>query len=224
MNLEKIKKYLPYVWAALPCLGGIIVFILAIVNTHTAVKVMMFICAALMVILGGLIYAYYFIFGEKRRNYFLTDIETGRNKRISELSFDDVNDRMEYFMSKRVSDESELWVGGFLGKRGMFGAQDVFKPLAIYKMLFNLSEKNKSENWRLFFDMPDSDFARMINCLDSVDDVNMSRKLTSLRAFNDVTRIDRLADFITKNRKYICSRMINYVRANIDKFDEVKNK
>ena len=62
----------------------------------------------------------------------------------------------------------------------------------------------------------------MINCLDSVDDVNMSRKLTSLRSFNDVTKTDRLADFITKNRKYICGKMMNYVRANIDKFDEVK--
>jgi len=224
MNFDKIKGYLPYVWASLPCLGGIIVFILAIVNVHTPVKVMMFICSVLMLVLGGLIFAYYFLFGERRKNYFLTDLETGRNKRVADLTFDEVNDRMNYFMAKRISDESELWTGGFLGKRGMFGAQDVFKPLAIYKMLFDLGESNTYEHWILFFDMPDADFARMANCLDSVDDVNMSRKLASLRAIKDDTKTDRLADFITKNRKYICSRMMNYVRTNIDKFDEAKYK
>ena len=77
MNFDKIKGYLPYVWASLPCLGGIIVFILAIVNVHTPVKVMMFICSVLMLVLGGLIFAYYFLFGERRKNYFLTDLETG---------------------------------------------------------------------------------------------------------------------------------------------------
>lgn len=222
MDFEKIKKHLPYAWAGLPCIGAVIIFILAIVNDHTPVKVMMFICSALMIVLAGLVFAYYFIFGERRRNYFLTDVESGRNKRLADLTFEDVNDRMNYFMAKRISDDHELWTGGFLGKRGMFGAQDVFKPLAIYKMLFDLGESNSYDYWRLFFEMPDSDFARMINCLDSVDDVNMSRKLTSLRSFNDATKTDRLADFITKNKKYICGKMMNYVRANIDKFDEVK--
>ena len=222
MNIEKIKKYLPWVWVASPCIAGIIVLICGLVNVHTPVKVLMIICSVLLFALGVLNFIYFFAFGERRRNYFLTDRETGRNKRISELTFADVNDRMNFFMAKRINDVGELWTGGFLGKRGMFGVGDVFKPLAIYKMLFDMGEQNTYEGWHMFYDMPDPDFARMVNCLDAVDDVNMSRKLTALRRVNDGTQTDRLADFIKGNNKYIQNRMVAYVKLHISEFDEAK--
>lgn len=222
MNIEKIKKYLPWVWTGLPAVAALIVLICGLVNKHTPVKVLLIICAVLLVALSGLIFVYLFVLGEQKRNYFLTNRETGRNIRVSELNFADVNNRMNYFMAKRISDVSELWLGGFLGKRGMFGSQDVFKPLAVYKMLFDLGEQNTQEGWQMFYDMPDADFARMINCLDSVDDLNMSRKLTSLRRVNDGTQTDRLADFIIGNGKYLQNRMVNYVKSHISEFDEAK--
>jgi len=224
MNFEKIKKYLPYVWCGLPLLSAVIVLIFGLTDDHTPVKIMLVLCSALFVLLAGLIYAYFFMFGERRRNYFLTDRATGQNKRRSALTFDDVNDRMNFFMSKRISDESELWIGGFLGKRGMFGVDDVFKPLAVYKMLFDLSIRNDYDSLKLFYEMPDSDFARMINCLDLVDDINMSRKLTSLRRVNDGTQTERLSDFITGNQRYIQSRMMAYVLNNLERFDEPKKQ
>ena len=224
MNFDKIKKYSPYIWCGLPLLSAVIVLVLGLTDDHAPVKIMLVFCSALFVVLAGLIYVYFFVFGERRRNYFLTDRTTGQNKRRSALTFDDVNDRMNFFMSKRISDESELWVGGFLGKRGMFGAEDVFKPLAVYKMLFDLSIRNDYDNLKLFYEMPDSDFARMINCLDLVDDINMSRKLTSLRRVNDGTQTERLSDFLSGNQKYIQSRMMAYVMTNIEKFDEPKKQ
>lgn len=222
MDTGNFKKYLPYVWTALPCIGAIIIFIFGIVNSHAPVKIMMFICAALLLVLGGLIYLYYYLFGERRRNYFLTNRDTGRNIRLSELDFSVINERMNFFMAKRITDEHELWVGGFLGKRGLFGTGDVFKPLAIYKMLFDLGEVNTFDNWRMFFDMPDADFARMINCLESVGDLNMSRKLTALRRVNDGTQTERLSEFITGNSRYIQNKMIAYVTSHIREFDDPK--
>ena len=91
-------------------------------------------------------------------------------------------------------------------------------------MLFDLSIRNDYDNLKLFYDMPDSDFARMINCLDLVDDINMSRKLTSLRRVNDGTQTERLSDFLTGNQKYIQSRMMAYVMNNIERFDEPKKQ
>lgn len=222
MDIEKIKKYLPWAWVASPCVAGLIVLICGLINTHTLVKILMIICAVLLFVLGGLDYVYFFFLGERRRNYFLTDRDTGKNKRIADLTFADINDRMNFFMAKRISEVSELWTGGFLGKRGMFGVNDVFKPLAIYKMLFDMGEQNTYEGWRMFYDMPGQDFARMVNCLDAIDDVNMSRKLTSLRAVNDGTQTDRLADFIRGNSKYIQNRMLAYVKLHINEFDEAR--
>lgn len=223
MDFEKVKKYLPYVWCGLPLIAAIITLIFGLVDKYAPVKVMLIISTILLVVLAGLIYAYFFVLAERRKNYFLTDRETGQNMRRSQLAFEDVNDRMNYFMAKRVSSEGELWTGGFLGKRGMFGVDDVFKPLAVYKMLFDLGVRRNRENLQFFFDMPDADFARMINCLDLVDDINMSRKLTSIRRINDGTQTDRLADFLSGNQKYIQGRMMAYVTAHIDDFDEPKS-
>ncbi len=223
--MDNIKKYLPFVWTGLPAVAAIILMVLAIVNDHAPVKVMMFICMALLLVLAGLIFFYYYCFGElgaQTKNYFLTSRETGRNIRLSELEFATVNDRMNYFMAKRVTDERELWVGGFLGKRGLFGVDDVFKPLAVYKMLFDIGEVNTHEMLQMFFEMPETDFARMINCLESVNDFNMSRKLTSLRRVNDGSQIGRLSEFIVGNNRYIQGRMMAYINAHIHDFDEPK--
>ena len=224
MDFSKAKKFMPFVWCGLPLLAAIITFIFAILDEYTLVKALLFMCALLLIALSGLIYAYFFMFSERRKNYFLTDRETGQNKRRSALTFEDVNDRMNFFFSKRISEESELWTGGFLGKRGMFGVNDVFKPLAVYKMLFDLGIKNDYENLKLFYEMPDADFARMINCLDLVDDINMSRKLTSLRRVNDGTQTERLSDFLSGNQRYIQSRMMSYVIAHLEEFDEPKKQ
>lgn len=222
--MEKIKKYLPYVWMGLPAVGAVILLILAILEKHIAVKVMMFVSFGALLVLAGLIFFYYYQFGEKKRNYFLTNRDTGRNIRVSDLDFVTVNDRMNFFMSKRISDERELWLGGFLGKRGLFGTNDIFKPLAIYKMLFDMSETDTFDGRRLFFDMPDSDFARMVNCLEAANDLNMSRKLTSLRRVNDGTQTERLSEFLSGNKRYIQNRMITYVSSHIREFDEPTGK
>lgn len=222
MDFSKAKKFMPFVWCGLPLLAAIITFIFAILDEYTLVKALLFMCALLLIALSGLIYAYFFMFSERRKNYFLTDHETGQNKRRSMLTFEDVNDRMNFFMSKRITNERDLWTGGFLGKRGLFGVDDIFKPLAVYKMLFDLGVNNDYENLKLFYEMPDADFARMINCLDLVDDINMSRKLTSLRRVNDGTYTERLSDFLTGNQRYIQSRMMAYVMAHLEEFDEPK--
>lgn len=223
MNFEKIKPYLPYAYVGMPAVGGLIVLILAIVNRYAVVKTFLFIAAFLLFALAGLIYVYIFVLGERNRNYFLTDTSTGRNMRVGDLTFSRVNERMNFFISKRVTAESELWLDGFLGKRGLFGQNDVFKPLAVYKMLFDLGSKNEEAGWQLFFDMPDADFSRLINGLDNAGDVNMSRRLSAIRTVTDGTQTARLADCITKNMRYIQSRMLLYVKMHIAEFNENKN-
>ena len=223
MNFEKIKPYLPYAYVIMPALAGVIVLILAIVNQYAVVKTFLFIATVLLFILSGLVYVYIFMLGERNRNYFLTDTTTGKNTKISELTFSRVNERMNFFISKRVDAESELWLDGFLGKRGLFGPNDVFKPLAVYKMLFDLGAKNDDSRWELFFKMPDADFSRLINGLDNAGDVNMSKRLATIRATTDGTQTALLADCLTKNMRYMQNRMLLYVKMHISEFNENKN-
>ena len=223
MNFEKIKPYLPYAYVIMPAVAGVIVLILAIVNSYAAVKAFLFIAAILLFVVSGLIYVYIFMLGERNRNYFLTDTTTGKNTRISELTFSRVNERMNFFISKRVRAESELWLDGFLGKRGLFGPNDVFKPLAVYKMLFDLGTRNEDSGWQLFFSMPDADFSRLINGLDNAGDVNMSKRLATIRATTDGTQTTLLAECLTRNMRYIQNRMLLYVKMHISEFNENKN-
>ena len=130
---------------------------------------------------------------------------------------------MNYFMANRIENADEPWVGGMLARRGIFGNDDIFKPLVVYKMFYDLSVSDRYENWQLFFKMPNADFARLLNCLESVGDLNMLRKLTSIRRINDGTEVERLADCIKGNTRYIENQMMEYITNNIELFNEEKD-
>ena len=90
-------------------------------------------------------------------------------------------------------------------------------------MFYDLSVLDRYENWQLFFKMPNADFARLLNCLESVGDLNMLRKLTSIRRINDGTEVERLADCIKGNTRYIENQMMEYITNNIELFNEEKD-
>lgn len=222
MNSDKLKVAMPYASVGCCGLGGIILLILGIVNHHAPVKTMLIISAILLLLEAGLFYLYMFVLAEKTRNFFLTDRETGKTVSVKRLSFESVNDSMNYFIASRIESADEPWVGGMLARRGVFGNDDIFKPLVVYKMFYDLSVSDRYENWQLFFRMPNADFARLLNCLESVGDLNMLRKLTSIRRINDGTEVERLADCIKGNTHYIENQMMEYVTNNIELFNEEK--
>lgn len=223
MNSDKFKVAVPYANVGCCGLGGIILFIFALVNHHAPVKTMLMISAILLLIDAGLVYVYMFVLAEKQRNFFLTDRDTGKTVSIGRLTFESVNDSMNYFMANRIENADEPWVGGMLARRGIFGNDDIFKPLVVYKMFYDLSVSDRYENWQLFFKMPNADFARLLNCLESVGDLNMLRKLTSIRRINDGTEVERLADCIKGNTRYIENQMMEYITNNIELFNEEKD-
>lgn len=220
MNSDKLKFIVPYVSVACPVLAALILFIIALVNTHAPVKVMLFICTVLLLLLAGMLYVYMFVMAEKTKNFFLTDRDTEKTISVKKLTFERVNDSLNYYMANRIESADEPWIGGLLGRRGIFGDDDVFKPLVVYKMFYDLATSDRYEDWQLFFKMPNADFARMLNCLEAVGDLNMLRKLTSIRRVNDGTEVERLADCIKGNSRYIEGQIMTYVRENIHAFDE----
>lgn len=218
MNFDAIKKYLPWVAVGLPVVLAIVVLIFGIVNPHTLTKIFLIVAAVLLLALAAVIFILLFVLAEKRRNFFLTDPDTGRNIAVENINFAIVNERMNFYLAERIENESDVTTGEILTRHGIFGQRDVYRPLIAYKILFDLSEENSQKGWNGFYDMPEKAFTELTNALNSVNDNNMARRLMQLRQMRDDAR---LADFIIGNRRYLQSRMVVFVKSNIDMFDDI---
>ena len=218
MNIDKIKKYIPWCAVGLPIVLAVIVFIFGIISPIVLTKIFLIIAAVLLVALAAVLYFLLFALSEKRRNFFLTDPNTGKNISAQSIGFALVNDRMNLYLAERIESEKDVWEGEILTRHGIFGQHDVYRPLVAYKILFDLAEENSSRGWNAFYSMSENAFTGLTNALNSVNDNNMARRLMQLRQMKDDAR---LADFVVGNRRYIQGRMVIFVKSNIDMFDDI---
>ena len=214
---ESIKKYLPWGAVLLPIVLALVVFIVGLCNGHGITKTLLIISAVLLLALAGVFFLLFFVLGDGKSNYFLTD-DSGKRVPPERLTFDTVNYRMNVFIADRIDDEKELYSGQMLLRHGIFGPRDIFRPLVVYKMLFDMAELDTPQGWNRFFAMSDDAFSRVTGTLNATGDNNMSRRLMQLRQMRDE---ERLSDFITGNRKYIQGRMMLFIRSNIQMFDDM---
>lgn len=218
MNGETLKKYFPFGAVGLPVVLAIVIFIVGLCNAHPLSKTLLIVSSILLLLLAGVLFILLFVLGEKKKNYFLTDEASGKRIPIEKLTFDTVNFRMNSFIAERIDDEDELYSGKILLRRGIFGPRDIFRPLVVYKLLFDMAELDNSATWSRFFAMSEDAFSRITGTLNSVNDNNMARRLMQLRQMRDE---ERLSDFITGNRRYLQGRMMLFIRSNIDMFDDI---
>ena len=214
---ENIKKYLPWGAVGLPVVLALVIFIVGLCSAHDITKILLIISAVLLLALAAVLFVLLFVLGDGKTNYFLTD-ENGKRMPFDRLTFDIVNFRMNVFIADRIDDEKELYSGQILLRHGIFGPRDIFRPLVVYKMLFDMAELDTTEGWNRFFAMSEDAFSRVTGTLNASGDNNMARRLMQLRQMRDE---ERLSDFITGNRKYIQGRMMLFVRSNIQMFDEM---
>ena len=177
---------------------AIVIFIIGLCNAHPLSKTLLIISSILLLLLAGVFFILFFVLGEKKKNFFLTDEASGKRIPLERLSFDTVNFRMNSFIAERIDDEDELYSGKILLRRGIFGPRDIFRPLVVYKLLF--------------------DMARITGTLNSTNDSNMARRLMQRRQMRDE---ERLSDFITGNRRYLQGRMMLFIRSNVEMFDDI---
>ena len=218
MNFDVLKKYLPWTSVGLPCVLALVVFIFGLVNAHAVSKAFLIIAAVLLVALGGVFYLLFFVLTEKRKNFFLTDPDTGRSITLDKLTFSIINERLNLYIAERIETFEEMLTGEILTRRGIFGQRDVYRPLISYKILFDLSQQNDQAGWNAFYSMSDDAFNQLTNAFNAANDNNMARRLMQLRQMRDDTR---LRDFVVGNQRYLQGKMTQFVRANIHMFDEI---
>ena len=221
--MESLKKYLPTILLV----AGVICMLIAVVtlvvtfagwstSQSTLVNVMSLFAAILFLILGGLVMYLAVISTTVTKHFFLYDRNTGRNIKASELTFEIVNKRMTYFMSRMASSERQVWSANIVGSEdARFGKNDVYRPLMAYKMIYDLTEHNSPEYWKLFANADASVVSSICDALNDNDDAQLGATLVFLREHH-ADNPDKISRFFMDNRAYMQKQMLRYVQAHVD--------
>ena len=216
------KKLTPILFAlAAVCIViGIVLLAFAVPDAADFFKVCFVIIAITLLLLGVGIFYLLYNSRDTEPNFFLYDPKTARNIDVDELTFDRVNSRMSYFMSTLTSSQDRLWSDNVLTVNpARFGVNEIYRPLAAYKMLVDLAEIDRPEGWRLFLCASPATIDALLNALRVAGEDDMISKLRyAYDNAADRDDIEWVRDYVTKNNNYIGHRMMGYVRKNIEWF------
>ena len=218
--METIKKYLPtilLVAGAVSLLIAVVVTIVTLANWDNVFFGIMYLLAAfLFVALGGLVMYLAMITTSVTKHFFLYDKNTGKNVRPSELTFDTVNKRMTFFMTRMASSERQVWSANIVGSNDeRFGKNNVYRPLMAYKMIYDLTEHNSPEYWALFAKADVAIISSICDALSENDDAQLGATLVFLREHH-AENIEKISRFFMDNRAYMQKQMLRYVLAHVD--------
>ncbi len=210
-----------FVVAAVCIIAGIVLFALLVPGATSTFFCVCFVLMAVILLLIG-VAIFYLLYNSRdtEPNFFLYDTSTYRNSELDELDFGRVNSRMGYFVSTLTASPDRLWTDNVLTVNpARFGVNEIYRPLAAYKMLYDLAEFDKPEKWSLFFQASPATMDALIAALQTAGEDDMLIKLRS--AYEDGGRSDGvewIRDYIVGNKTYISRRMMGYVRKNIEWF------
>lgn len=230
MQKNKLTNILMWGASALSLVLAIVTLVFALSTETTYVKVMLFLTVALFVVLSGLVgfLAYFDMskvvpnkYGSKSYpyNYFLN--AKGSRKRIApqDLTFEIIDEQMNKFVIDAFGSPVALWKNNvFSGDQSIFGKDGAFKVLLAYKMLSDLQAHHSKKAWKMFFELPDVDFADIQECLLKNGDDELAKALNMYRLTGE-SCVGEAAAFLDENASYLHRRMLNYVTRKIDSFN-----
>ncbi len=217
------KKLTPILFAlsAVCVIVSIVLFAFLVPHAPSAFFTTCYVIMAILLLLLG-VGIFYLLFNSRdtEPNFFLYDTKTLSNIEPEDLTFERVNNRMGYFMTTLTTSQERLWSDNVLTVNpARFGVNEVYRPLAAYKMLYDLAEIDKPEGWRLFLCASPATIDALCAALRTAGEDDM---ITRLRyAYDnaaDRDDIEWIRDYIMKNATYISHRMMGYVRKNMEWF------
>ena len=218
--LKNMPRILLITAAALILCGVAMLALLVPAATSTFYTVCLAAISVLCILMGvGLLFALY-LGRDNDPNFFLYDSKSGRNIPESRLTFERINSRMGYFMTTLSTSLERLWSDNALDAPSeKFGVKEIYKPLAAYKMIYDLATIDTPEGWRLFLNASPAAITTLTGALRLNGEEDMAQAL--IRAYNTAASIDDyewLSDFLKGNIPYISRRMTAYVRKNMEWF------
>lgn len=219
---KKIKENLPLVFMILGgilIVGAVLTAIFGAGSSIGAVKAFYIILTVLMALLGCVcIYFTTIITGGEDPNFFLYETSTKCNMPIESLTFEHVNKKMTYFMSHLTKSARDVWENDVIGsKNEIFGEYDEFRPLAAYKVFYDLGTRGNDTFWALYLAADESIILSMADAIAASGDVEFSKAVKHLHK-NAAGSAEKTKHFLSDNSIYIQKKMIKYVKENIEKF------
>ncbi len=209
-----------FVLCGLLAVAGILTFVFGAGESDGALMVLFILLGIVLIILGvALAFFAYIVGSSEKANFFLYDAKLKSNLAADDLNFELIDKKMTYVMTKLTSSASKVWTENvFEGDNEIFAdGDDRFVPLVAYKIIYDLSERANEGVWNLYL-MADS---TIIDAIASGLELNGDGELANAFRYlheNAGGDFERTEKFLLDNRKYIQSKMVKYVKANIDRF------
>jgi hypothetical protein len=213
---KPVAILLAVVMALLAILGAFLVKV-GVTTPQVFKKICFFICVAMIAVLIALLGYLLFLSRDKEPNYFLYDRNLGKNIPLEELRFQTVNEKMTVYISTNFENAEKLWMSDVWARGARFGANGEYSGLVAYKMLFDLADHDKVDQWDLFAEAPMETIIRLCDALSRCGDRNLAQKLMYIRQ-NCGVEIAPLRSLLLGNKKYLANKMVNLVRRNIEWF------
>ncbi len=223
VNLKNsnLWRALPVIlWVALVIFAVGAILLLAIAVPHadaTYKRVLSVICAILMLLLAILIFAYQWLSRDSYPNFFLYDRKKKKNIPVDKLTFTMVSARIGTVFEQLTPNSEELWTSDILlHENDKFGYKSAYKPLVVYKMLYDLATLSADSGYWKFYDkMPKENFEAMCVALKRAGDGKLAETLTVLNGMHDNAK---MKSFLQQNLPYLRKRMVQYCQKNIEYF------
>ena len=176
MNWKKVLPVVLWVGLAVFAIGAILLLAIAVPRADLAYKrVLSVICAVLMLLISILIGAYLWLSRDTYPNFFLYDRKKRRNIPVDKLTFKTVNERMTFMLTGIADSPEQLWKGDvLLFENEKFGYKSVYKPLVVYKMLFDLGNQGPDSGyWNYLKTAPQENLNAMFDALTKAGEKKM---------------------------------------------------
>ncbi len=227
--MEKIKNAIKNnlllimsIAAGVLIIGGVALIVLALTLANTAFYKVMFIIMSVVMVLLGCVITYFVLLvkdnglEDEEPNLFLYDANTERNLSADVLTFDLVNKRMAFFMSRISNSIREIWTENVFENDEAFDDVDELKTLLAYKMVYDLADKDIPGLWELYLNA-DSELIADIEAYIANNGDEFGKYIVKLHASAN-GNYEKSRKFLTDNKAYLENKMFNCAKKNIEKF------
>ncbi len=217
-----LRNYATHI-AVLSAIVAFILFIPASLTASTALRV--FLIILILLCLGSgvtLLFLGNHQHGS-RLHYFLYDRRRARSRRREELNVDVVQDGVAYYLQPFAKEPLSLWRGLPKSLWLQLDAQEQFRPLVTYRLLYLLAECDGSQICEVFDGADMSVVTYLCRAIADVGDSEMADFIYHLKR-NYSTDAERIVSFFQKNKQRFAKRALRCVERDFDLFYVSKSK
>ncbi len=216
--LKKNLSLLVGIAAVIALVGAVLVLIFPVLQGDAAYKVVIgVIIMCILLVFAALAVIYILLEVDREPNFFLQDRERKRNLPIEKLTFTHANERLNFLLTTVSESAEELWTADVLENELKLGYRRIYRPLIAYKMIYDLADKNLDSYWLYLETATPATVNSIADALEQAEETEFARVF---RYAMETHRDDpsKIRTFISGNIKYLRTRIMFYIKKNIEQF------